>query len=1209
MLKKILALFTVFSLLTIPSYAEDKSVNLKFADGSGDLEKIISENGCEKAYASSYDGKCARISADKGGVAAASVALPESNKNGIIAAQSIRSTASVKTQIALLGEEKSFVELEISGGRIKAKGKNGVVDLKSAGGSEWVHIQINADFDKGTCEIYIDGIKLGGTITAYDDVKKIGRISYSAYGRNAELSLDDVLLIPVKYSSSNKASGSEDGAARLAYYSLYKARYDCYTPPAENVIPGAVIFGTPTASSTADGYDVKNITDNDPNTKWMAHEAVDPEDYGKSLTLNKPETSEGSQLARYSFSPLKGTVEIEQDLLLSDVTSEKCLPYIMSPDEKYICDLVNLGGNFALAQSGAVFKQISSDTWYRFKFVIRTQEQTYDVYINGAPWLLGVGFREPCESVGILQYQIAPSAAGRFSLDNIKISYKSPLEAFETVVYSDDFESYAEGTDSLPGWTISHSTSGSVSVKSMGKLSEYKFSQFVDLGIGRESEFEGASFVLPDGISVKYDVLTSRKGGSYEIVLERHDAFYGGQQTVYFSPQRASNLRIVIYDAKDENGNTVHAQMSDLNIIRRHLFPVENAAFSAHVSVSGEASAAYDRRGINDNIVAEFGKTGVWQSGNEEDKWVELTWDEPQTVDSVVIYDTAILSEHTKAGTLVFDDGSTIEVKDIKNTGYPKTIDFAPKTVRSMRFDITDYEGEASLSEIQVFKAGEKPEMIEYLEPDEVIPLNERYFSRWINVNDVDGDGELEYIAARVHNDYNDNHYTASVGVHKKDGSLVWTWGDPENGTHVLGSDTPCQVADIDNDGQLEVLVSSQLYLHILDGKTGKEIKKFQLPTSEKYPDMWSSDTIILADISGKGYAGDIIVKNRYHDAWAYTSDWKLLWHVCDPDGAGIKIGHYPQPIDIDNDGRDEVIVGFQCIDDDGSTYWKMDLNEYPGNVGSGHKDNLSVVNFVLTGDVNSDGFIGQRDLDLLNMYIDGEITLTGNSLIAADTDGSGTIDRADAELLAKKLSGELLAFPNKGIPREEQRFVITPCGGGSNVIMINGYGERVWAMDDATHVETVDLVNLGLNDDPYQIITNDMNITGDNSSVTVIDLDGNVLTARYGFARNRQYNGINWLGEGEPEYLIMPSDNVVVDGQFNVRVKPLMPGRGFDTLGMPTYATGKVKYACDMNGDGRTDISILSHEGNSITVYNYFNKNGAKIADAPGRGYNISQY
>lgn len=145
------------------------------------MEKIIIENGSEKGYASSYDGKCAKISADKSGIAAASVKLPESNKNGIIAAQSIRSTASVKTQIKLLGEEKSFFELEISGGRIKAKGKNGIVDLKSASSSEWMHIQINADFEKDVCEIYIDGIKLGGTITACDDVKKIGRISYSAY--------------------------------------------------------------------------------------------------------------------------------------------------------------------------------------------------------------------------------------------------------------------------------------------------------------------------------------------------------------------------------------------------------------------------------------------------------------------------------------------------------------------------------------------------------------------------------------------------------------------------------------------------------------------------------------------------------------------------------------------------------------------------------------------------------------------------------------------------------------------------------------------------------------------------------------------------------------------------------------------------------------------------------------------------------------------
>ena len=61
MLKKILALFTVFSLLTIPSYAEDKAVNLKFADGSGDLEKIIIENGSEKGYASSGSARKFRL--------------------------------------------------------------------------------------------------------------------------------------------------------------------------------------------------------------------------------------------------------------------------------------------------------------------------------------------------------------------------------------------------------------------------------------------------------------------------------------------------------------------------------------------------------------------------------------------------------------------------------------------------------------------------------------------------------------------------------------------------------------------------------------------------------------------------------------------------------------------------------------------------------------------------------------------------------------------------------------------------------------------------------------------------------------------------------------------------------------------------------------------------------------------------------------------
>ena len=1012
--------------------------------------------------------------------------------------------------------------------------------------------------------------------------------------------------------SATSAKATATGEAsenKNAYYGTYRARFAHYDVPTENVVPGEILTGeVAEASSTGEGFDVKNIIDGDPTTKWQAAPAVDPVDNGKSLNLHKYAATEGTQMAYYTFAPVKGTVVVEHDVLASDITSEKAMPYVMSSDNKYVATMIISGGNFNLAGTANTYRNISADTWYNIKMVMRTHTQSYDVYINGELWKQDVPFRAPVTDISKVQYHMGATSTGDYYIDNIKISYTSPLESFENIILEDDFEGYEEETDSLPGWRFSPSTAGQISVKSFGKLSEFKFSQYIDLGISRESEFEGAVIELPEGISIKYSLLTSRKNGLYETVLKMDESFHSGKQTVYFAPQRATNLRLSITDAVDAMGNTVHAQISEFRIIRKHLYPASNVAYNANVEVSGNAGAALDKRGINDGIVAEFGRIGDWQSGNENDKWLELTWNEPQSIDRIILHDTASLDDHTKSGVLTFSDGSSIEVKDIKNSGYPKTVDFEQKTITSVRFTITDYEGSGGLSEFQVYKTGERPTLPEYKEPDEIITLAPGWAGRWICVNDIDNDGELEYITAKCYSDpLSQNHYSSSIAAQEKDGTLIWTWGDPQKGVDSLGSDIPTQIADIDNDGKLEVLTSTFEHLLILDAATGVEKKRYTLPKSEKYPADFACDTIMLADISGKGYASDIIVKTRYEQAWAYTSDWKLIWTTCMPDG--MKIGHYPQPIDIDNDGRDEVIVGFHCIDEDGSILWKMDPNEYPGDIKRGHKDSLDIINFALTGDTTGDFIINQKDMDLLDEHIKGEITLTGTAFTSGDTNGDGKIDVKDKELLSQKLDGKLLAFPNKGIPKEEQRFCLTPCGGGSNIIMIDGYGKRVWSLDDATHYETVEKANLGLDNNPYQLVVNDVTPPQGNQPIAILSIDGYIISSRFGFIRNRQFNIINWLGEGKHDYIFMPTDNVLVDGEYNVVVKPLSPARGYDTLGMKSYQTGNKKYTSDMDGDGTTDISMLVNKDGTIKIYNYFNKNGEKVADAPGRGYNISQY
>ena len=213
------------------------------------------------------------------------------------------------------------------------------------------------------------------------------------------------------------------------------------------------------------------------------------------------------------------------------------------------------------------------------------------------------------------------------------------------------------------------------------------------------------------------------------------------------------------------------------------------------------------------------------------------------------------------------------------------------------------------------------------IQPWKRITLDPDYAGAWVVAGDVDGDGQVEIVSAK-NVDATDIHHTSSVVVHRLDGSVLWRWGDPAAGRNTLHHDVACQIHDWDGDGRNEVVVATDEALIELDGATGAEKHRFPIP-----PD--SADCIVFANLTGGDRAKEILVKTRYGQIWAYSREGELLWTIEEPAGYGT--AHQPRPMDIDGDGRDEIMAGYAMLNGDGSIRWDLGGKGLP--LESGHLD------------------------------------------------------------------------------------------------------------------------------------------------------------------------------------------------------------------------------------------------------------------------------
>lgn len=180
-------------------------------------------------------------------------------------------------------------------------------------------------------------------------------------------------------------------------------------------------------------------------------------------------------------------------------------------------------------------------------------------------------------------------------------------------------------------------------------------------------------------------------------------------------------------------------------------------------------------------------------------------------------------------------------------------------------------------------------------------------------LGDLNSDGRMELLMVQPDGGIDDRyvpHQVQCMTAFDLDGNMLWQVGEPSANPGGPGSDYPVQIYDLDGDGKNEVLCVMDKEFLVLDGKTGERKQTYRLPDPEAH------DCIIIANLSGNKFPQDIILKDRYRQLWAMDKDFQLLWtHQGNP-------GHFPWVFDFNQDGKDEVMAGYDFLTAEGKRLW-----------------------------------------------------------------------------------------------------------------------------------------------------------------------------------------------------------------------------------------------------------------------------------------------
>ena len=174
-------------------------------------------------------------------------------------------------------------------------------------------------------------------------------------------------------------------------------------------------------------------------------------------------------------------------------------------------------------------------------------------------------------------------------------------------------------------------------------------------------------------------------------------AYFGFADVFHFKPVVTRYVRLYFPEGNSK-GESV-----DLLEAKLYTSFVNNLAMAARITVSSFYGAGYAPEKVADGILGEHGR-GEWSSQGEANPWVRLEWDGHAAIDRIVLWDRPNSNDHLRQGTLLFSDGSRIDVTDIPNDGSPRSVTFPVKTVAWVKFQaIGNQAGNNGLSEFEVF--------------------------------------------------------------------------------------------------------------------------------------------------------------------------------------------------------------------------------------------------------------------------------------------------------------------------------------------------------------------------------------------------------------------------------------------------------------------------------------------------------------------------
>jgi hypothetical protein len=248
------------------------------------------------------------------------------------------------------------------------------------------------------------------------------------------------------------------------------------------------------------------------------------------------------------------------------------------------------------------------------------------------------------------------------------------------------------------------------------------------------------------------------------------------------------------------------------------------------------------------------------------------------------------------------------------------------------------------------------------------IKLEGNYGAIKAGTGDLDGDGQYEYVikVPKINFDpwmgdwrkgrgiWRPSPDTYKLEAYKQNGTLMWRY-DMGWSIEVGVWFSPYVIYDLNGDGCAEVALKAgegdprqqdgrvwtgPEYLLILDGRTGNEIARTDWIPREGFDthESLNRNQLCIAFLDGKTPC--IIVERGTYDVIylaAYTLEnqtLRELWKWNDreePDLAYNGQGaHCIHAVDLDEDGRDEVIIGAAAIDDNGNGLWSANKIIHP---------------------------------------------------------------------------------------------------------------------------------------------------------------------------------------------------------------------------------------------------------------------------------------